>query len=136
MRIENNNESIDATHEQRIDKILFALKGHYQSCRDLVEYRAHQALSRAASRFLKIERSMINEIKLKISDLNPEIDSSARKYQPIVISNYDEMYQSNRQLITYLKNAIGTFNNPKLSSFFSYWVAALQVENDEMAKHL
>lgn len=79
---------------------------------------------------------MINEIKLKISDLNPEIDSSTRKYQPIVISNYDEMYQSNRQLITYLKNAIGTFNNPKLSSFFSYWVAALQVENDEMAKHL
>ncbi|WP_172564411.1 hypothetical protein [Vibrio navarrensis] len=136
MWVENHNRTLDATHHQSIDRILFALKEHYQSCCQLVEYRTHQTLSRAASRFLKVERSMINEIKIKVLDLKTENNHSMQESPSVVISSYDEMYQSNRQLITYLKSAIGTFNNQKLSSFFSYWVAALQVENDEMAKHL
>ncbi|ELZ1261973.1 hypothetical protein SPN99_004215 [Vibrio fluvialis] len=136
MWVENHNRTHDATHHQSIDRILFALKEHYQSCCQLVEYRTHQTLSRAASRFLKVERSMINEIKIKVLDLKTENNHSMQESQSVVISSYDEMYQSNRQLITYLKSAIGTFNNQKLSLFFSYWVAALQVENDEMAKHL
>ncbi|WP_253817102.1 hypothetical protein [Vibrio coralliilyticus] len=79
---------------------------------------------------------MINEIKLKVPNFQSETNHSMQESQLVLMSNYDEMYQSNRQLITYLKSVIGTFNNQKLSSFFSYWVAALQVENDEMAKNL
>ncbi|CAK2412044.1 hypothetical protein VCRA2113O415_1540001 [Vibrio crassostreae] len=55
---------------------------------------------------------------------------------PALIVSYNDMYQSNLSLISYLKNTIRKFNNQHMSAFFSYWVAALQVENDEIAKHL
>lgn len=79
---------------------------------------------------------MIKEVNTKFCVDGTDSDHSILSQQSTSIVDYNDMYRSNLSLISYLKNIIRKFNNQHMSSFFSYWVAALQVENDEMAKHL
>lgn len=136
MLLNKDNDSLEVIQYKGIDKILCTLKEHYFSCVELVEQKTNGNISRAANRFIKIERSMIKEVNTKFCVDGTDSDHSILSQQSTSIVDYNDMYRSNLSLISYLKNIIRKFNNQHMSSFFSYWVAALQVENDEMAKHL
>jgi hypothetical protein len=136
MLFKKDNDPLEAIHYRGIEKILCTLKDHYFSCVDLIEQKAHGNIARAANRFIKVERSLINEVNTKFCINNEVNDNNILSQPPALIVSYNDMYQSNLSLISYLKNTIRKFNNQHMSTFFSYWVAALQVENDEIAKHL
>lgn len=42
----------------------------------------------------------------------------------------------NAQLLNELKQLLRELDDANLTALISYWVAALQVENDELEKHL
>ena len=137
MLIKKGDESSEIIHYKGIGHVLFRLKKHYVSCINLVKNRSNGNLFRAANRFMQIEHSMIDEIIRTFNIKETNINSThVIEEAPPVILNYNDMYTSNLNLIGFLKNTIKTFNNQHMSSFLSYWVAALQVENDEIAKHL
>jgi hypothetical protein len=117
-----------------IGYVLFRLKKHYLSCVDLIKYNAYGNINRAANRFIKVERAMINEMS-KIFNID-QSKSINLEQENVIIDNYGDMHESNLQLIMVLKETMRKFNNREVSAFLSYWVAALQVENDELAKHL
>ena len=137
MLLKKSNDSSEIIHYKGVGDVLFRLKNHYISCINLIGNRSNGNLFRAASRFMKIEHSMIDEIirTFNIKETNINSTPMIEEARPVIL-NYNDMYTSNLNLITFLKNTIKTFNNQHMSSFLSYWVAALQVENDEIAKHL
>ncbi|MCL1067518.1 hypothetical protein L2735_11985 [Shewanella olleyana] len=130
------NNSVETIQYKGVDKLISSLKKHYLACLYLINKKDHENISRAAKRFVKIEHSMINEVNRKFNIEEP-IQNHLNVAQPLAtISNYHEMYHSNVKLIAFLKSTIRQFNNCHMASFLSYWVAALQLENDEMEKHL
>lgn len=118
-----------------INQLLLTLSAHHVSCTKFIADKHYGNIARIAQRFIKIEGSMINKVSTKFFR-QTEVQLQQGDLHYPVISNYIDMHQRNIDLISYLKSTIKQFNNHQLAAFFSYWVAALQVENDEMAKHL
>ncbi|MCA2447914.1 hypothetical protein LAZ54_26580, partial [Vibrio alginolyticus] len=52
------------------------------------------------------------------------------------LGNYKKMLFMNAQLLSELKQLLRELDDANLTALISYWVAALQVENDELEKHL
>lgn len=130
-----DNYSGDNVQFNGINQLLLTLSVHYLSCTKFIADKRYGNIARVAQRFIKIEGSMINKVSTKF-DRQTDLQRQQGECHYPVISNYTDMYQRNIALISYLKSTIKQFDSHQLAAFFSYWVAALQVENDEMAKHL
>lgn len=134
MLLEGHHHSTQLIHYKGVEFVLSHIKAHYSSCADLLSYNSNQNISRSANRFIKIEKSMIDEITKTFSHQN---DSNLIIQTPIrKLNNYHDMYKNNVELILFLKVSMKKLNNKSLSAFLSYWVAALQIENDEISKYL
>lgn len=127
----NKQESMNYFH--RIELILVKLQTHYQACLCVTQKSFNHNVSRTANRFITIERAMINEISDRFID-SVSVDTEDKIF--IQINSYSDMYRSNLLLISFLKKSIKKFHSPSITALLSYWVAGLQVENDEMAKHV
>jgi hypothetical protein len=132
-KIGSHNVIDHTNYFHRIELILTKLKVHYDACLTITHKNFNQNISRTANRFITIEKSMINEIS---SLSNSPVPVETHQYIPMPINNYSDMYKSNLLLITFLKQNIKKFRSPSVASLLSYWVAGLQVENDEMAKYI
>ncbi|KIT32494.1 hypothetical protein H323_14865 [Vibrio parahaemolyticus VP766] len=64
------------------------------------------------------------------------IAEHANKTGIATLGNYKEMHFMNAQLLSELKQLLRELDDANLTALISYWVAALQVENDELEKHL
>jgi len=117
----------------RVAFILNKLKHHYSACLDVTHQGKNHNISRTASRFIQIEKSMIEQLKQHFSGV--PLHAVHTPY-PEEITNFNDMYQSNLHLIHFLKDSIKHFNNATIVGLLSYWIAGLQVENDEMAKYI
>ncbi|MEO9654230.1 hypothetical protein [Marinomonas sp.] len=113
-----------------VQEVLEKSVSHYQACMGLGDLHESQRISRAASRFIKTEKSMIRDINVKIGIECPQLPCSDK------IKNYSSMYAYNSRLISFIKSKIKQNLDIKVITLLSYWVAALQIENDEMAKYL
>ncbi|WP_257145776.1 hypothetical protein [Vibrio sp. ES.051] len=61
---------------------------------------------------------------------------NATVYGVAELGNYKEMHFMNKQLLNNLKTLLKAIDDANLTALVSYWLAALQVENDELEKQL
>lgn len=69
-------------------------------------------------------------------DGEPLIKEAACKQRLASFADYTEMHAMNKRLLDEVKSLLKTIDDTHLTALVSYWLAALQVENDEMQKHL
>lgn len=122
-------------NHQEITDIIDRLTEHYHACLALIDHDMHYNLDRSAVRFTQLEKSMLT----KLAPFAPESSGgSARQGQQTgrTFASHQEMFQANCKLINFLKRRLSAIDNHDICSFLSYWVAALQMENDEMACYL
>lgn len=120
-------------NHQEITDIIHRLSVHYHACLALIDHNMHYNLDRSAVRFTQIEKAMLD----KLAPFKAERGHNSHPRQTVApFASHDEMFQANRALITFLKRRLSAIDNNDVCSFLSYWVAALQMENDEMANYL
>ncbi|SJN59210.1 hypothetical protein RND59_00205 [Vibrio ruber] len=121
-----------------VKELLVKIAHHRQRCLPLVDAHSHQNIDRSASRFVKIEKVMLNKIANLFFDQNGDdfIAEHTNKTDIATISHYQEMHFMNAQLLRELKQLLRELDDANLAMLLSYWIAALQVENDELEKYL
>ncbi|ASA54824.1 hypothetical protein [Vibrio gazogenes] len=122
----------------RVRALLKKIANHRQTCLPLVDPHSHQNIDRSASRFVKIEKVMISKIADLLFDQSGDdfIAEQTNKTNVTALSNYQEMHFMNAQLLRELKQQLNDLDDTRLATLISYWIAALQVENDELEKCL
>ncbi|CAE6879308.1 hypothetical protein ACN5SO_001119 [Vibrio parahaemolyticus] len=122
----------------RVRELLIKMAHHRQTCLPLVDPHSHMNIARSAYRFVKIEKVMIKKMVDLFFDQNGDdfIAEHANKTGLATLGNYKEMHFMNAQLLSELKQLLRELDDANLTALISYWVAALQVENDELEKHL
>ncbi|MFH0240367.1 hypothetical protein [Vibrio alginolyticus] len=122
----------------RVRELLVKMTHHRQTCLPLVSPQSHMTLARAAYRFVKIEKVMIKKMAKLFFDQDGEqfIAENATEYGVAELGNYKEMHFMNKLLLDDLKALLRAIDDTNLTALVSYWLAALQVENDEIEKHL
>lgn len=129
----HHTQSLEYNYIHRIAFILSKLKNHYTACIGITKQGFNHNISRTANRFIKIEKSMIEQINKLF---NHVLLHTIHPLYHEKINSFNDMYQSNLNLIHFLKSSLRHFSNKKIVALLSYWVAGLQMENDEMAKHI
>lgn len=123
----------------RVRELLIKMAHHRQTCLPLVDPHSHMNIARSAYRFVKIEKSD-DQKKWSIYFFDQSGDDfiaeHANKTGIATLGNYKEMHFMNAQLLSELKQLLRELDDANLTALISYWVAALQVENDELEKHL
>lgn len=127
-----------ALNHTQARELLVKVAHHRQTCLPLVDPHSHMNLARAAYRFVKVEKVMIKKMAELLFDKNGDdiIAEHASKSGIATLGNYKEMHFMNTQLLSELKQLIKDLDDANLAALISYWVAALQVENDELEKYL
>lgn len=121
----------------RIHELLVRMVHHYQKCLPLVEPHSHQNISRSAYRFVKIEKVMIKKMAELFLDHNGEDFMTQHTRNTItLLDDYSAMHGLNTRMLRELKQCLRSLDNTHLAAALSYWVAALQVENDELGKYI
>jgi hypothetical protein len=122
---QNKNELIE---------IIVRVRAHYDSCLVVINKRFNENVARSALKFAKVEKSMLS--KLEVFFDNDESIKEASDKQKVNFKTYPEMYENNIRLIEFLKLKIKEIKHEEVCTLLSYWVAALQMENDDMKKYL
>ncbi len=122
----------------RVRELLVKMAHHQQRCVSLVHASSHRMLARSAHRFVKIEKVMIKKMAMVFLDQDgePLIKEAACKQRLASFADYTEMHAMNKRLLDEVKSLLKTIDDTHLTALVSYWLAALQVENDELQKHL
>lgn len=124
--------------KQQISQLLIQSLHHYQASLSLLQHQANSSVTRAAYRFLRIESSMLNKISHIYFD--KELDDFIKHYQVDLsvkpVKSYQDFFAKNCELLTQLKGLIRQIDFPEFKVQVSYWIAALQMENDEIRKHI
>ncbi|KIT55207.1 hypothetical protein H334_20375 [Vibrio parahaemolyticus 901128] len=118
----------------RVRELLIKMAHHRQTCLPLVDPHSHMNIARSAYRFVKIEKVIFARPLATAGD--DFIAEHANKTGVATLGNYKEMHFMNAQLLIELKQLLRELDDANLTALISYWVAALQVENDELEKHL
>ncbi|WP_038180855.1 hypothetical protein [Vibrio rhizosphaerae] len=123
---------------KRVRELLVKIAHHRQTCLPLVDPHSHQNIDRSAYRFVKIEKVMIKKIAALFFDQDGDdfIAEHTHKHDIATPNNYQEMHFMNAQLLRELKQRLRELDDTNLATLLSYWIAALQVESDELEKYL
>lgn len=114
--------------------IITTLEKHYYSSRNLINNSGYDTVSRAVSRFITLEKSLLRQLMLLEFDRAFQ-EKRAADYRDS-FENYAEMLRANTELVKYLTKRTAAITDEAASSILSYWVAAMQIENDELARGL
>lgn len=122
----------------RVRELLVKMIHHRQRCEALIYAQSHRTLARSAYRFVKIEKVMIQKMAMLLFKQDGEqfITAHNTGYDVIEFDDYNEMHAMNKSMLKDIKSLIKTTGDTNLTALVSYWLAALQIENDEMHKHL
>lgn len=122
-------------NHQEITDIIEKLNHHYLASINLANNNLHSSLDRSVNRFRQVEKSMLDKLA-PFESYRRETDAGQSGNRVTPFASHEVMYQANLSLVTFLKHKLAAIENDDIRSFLSYWVAALQMENDEMAKYL
>lgn len=122
----------------RIRALLIKIAHHRQMCLPIVDPHSHMNIGRSAYRFVKIEKVMIKKIAGLFFERDGEDFITEPENQTGVKTpgNYKEMHVMNAHLLNELKQELRGMDDTNLAALISYWVAALQVENDELENYV
>ncbi|MGO1297616.1 MAG: hypothetical protein ACTMIA_09950 [Vibrio sp.] len=122
----------------RVRELLVKMAHHRQRCVPLVHAQSHITLARSAQRFVKIEKVMIKKMAMLFFEQDGEtfITANSMGYGTAEFGDYQEMHAMNKWMLNDVKLLLKTIDDTNLTALVSYWLAALQIENDEMQKHL
>lgn len=124
--------------DDRVDKLMDQLILHYDKSLPLTQYNTNQSITRAANRFLMIEKAIIDKmIALYFpQSIETVLQHKRAHLNAVHIDNYRMLHQENSALLMTLKLFIRETIDPSLKNLLAYWVAALQIENDEIFNQL
>lgn len=120
--------------QKEMQDIIKTLNRHYDSSLHLIDQSGYDSLSRSVSRFMTLEKSLLRQ--LAIFEGWESHQRSVAGTHACAFESYGQMQQENTYLIKYLIRRMGRIENTAACSILSYWVAAMQIENDEIARHL
>ena len=124
-------------HSQ-LSQVVFAMQYHYQSCSSVLESAPNEKQNRAAERFLQLEHKAIKALAkvVMVESMPTQEQLKQGNFTLSPVHTFEDMYLANERLLANIKFKFKAILNERLSSVLSYWLAALQVEHDDLAKHL
>jgi len=119
-------------------QVINLLRDHHQRCLRLIHQPLEHAVRRALERLIRVERKAICSLAnfVKKEDLKQDIINQSSASIRLVEPSTDALLQENLALIEALKLQLQALQQPALIQLLSYWLAALQMEHDELAKHI
>jgi hypothetical protein len=119
-------------------QVINLLRDHHQRCLSLIHQPLEHAVRRALERLIRVERKAICSLAnfVKKEDLKQDIINQSSASIRLVEPSTDALLQENLALIEALKLQLQALQQPTLIQLLSYWLAALQIEHDELAKHI
>ncbi|GGB11973.1 hypothetical protein [Agarivorans gilvus] len=119
-------------------QVINLLRDHYQRCLSLIHQPLEHAVRRALERLIRVEQKAICSLAnfVKKEDLKQDIIKQSSASVRLVEPSTDALLQENLALIEALKLQLQALQQPALIQLLSYWLAALQIEHDELAKHI
>ncbi len=119
-------------------QVLNLLKYHHQQCYFLINQQLDHAVKRALSRFIRVEQQAIYSLAnfVKKEDLKQDVMNHAKVSIGAARPSIETLLAENSHLMDALKHALKAVNEPALVQLLSYWLAALQIEHDELVQQI
>lgn len=126
-----------------LENMLTSIIHHHARSLTLLKKRPNNALTRSAHRFVVVEQALMNRVakllfKQKSQQVLSRLAHAQRSHSKDDQSfdDYQHMYHANTQLIIALRTHLREITDRSLTLQISYWVAAMQMENDEIEKQI
>lgn len=119
-------------------QVLNRLRQHHHLCFRFSCQPLAQAVRRPLERFLRVEQKAIFSLAnfLMKEDLKQDFLNLEKAKLQAEVASPVVLLQENQRLMNGLKQSLSRIHEPQLLRLLSYWLAALQIEHDELAQHI
>ncbi len=132
------NDKVTLMEKSQLDIIKQRLALHCAMCRDSFLHIKHTPIGSSIERLIQLEKALFKHL-IHSSDwevegnLLPHNESihTGKKYH-----NMNEFIQHTESIIEELKYTLFTVDNTNTSKTLSYWIAAIQIEFDQIKNYI